>query len=175
MQDSRILSTLQDVPPSLGNRPLPKTPEAGRAGARVFDTCQVGVVLRAVLFVQAVVCVMALYGAHSVWDWVMQVALFTAATLPSALIWLLALCALQRPLARLPLAAQGALGIALGALAALYGCGLLSWTGLVSPAPWLASAACKRASAPTFCSTHSTAPSRSCAPSRPRPRRCSKT
>ena len=29
----------------------------------------------------------------------------------------------------------------LGAAAAIYGCGLLAWTGLVDPAPWLASAA----------------------------------
>ena len=141
MQDSRILSTFQDLPASPGGVPLQQVPAFGPARELVFDTCQVGVVLRAVMFVQAVAWVMALYGAQGVWEWVMQVALFTAATLPSLLIWLLVVCALKRSLARLPMSAQWAAGMLLGAISAIYGCGLLSWTGLVHPAPWLASAA----------------------------------
>lgn len=141
MQDSRILSTFQDLPASPGGVPLQQVPAFGPARELVFDTCQVGVVLRAVMFVQAVAWVMALYGAQGVWEWVMQVALFTAATLPSLLIWLLVVCALKRSLARLPMSAQWAAGMLLGAISAIYGCGLLSCTGLVHPAPWLASAA----------------------------------
>ncbi|UJW81532.1 sensor histidine kinase [Hydrogenophaga sp. SL48] len=141
MRDSRILSTFQDLSSATGALPLSQMPEHQRAEALIFDTCQVGVVLRAVMLVQAVAWVAALYGAHGWWEWVTQVALFTAATLPSVLIWLLAVCALKRPLARLPMPAQWTLGILLGAAAAIYGCGLLAWTGLVDPAPWLASAA----------------------------------
>ena len=63
MQDNEILSTLA-LPPSA----LPAEPAlTGAAGRLVFDACHVGVVLRAVLSVQAVVAVAALYGSA---DWV---------------------------------------------------------------------------------------------------------
>src|SRR5690606_7151832 len=94
-----------------------------------------------VVFVEAVVWVAALYGASSLWAWVNQMAMLTGAALPAVLVWLLAVCAAKRMLARLPMGTQWAVGVALGALAALYGCGLLAWTGLIEPAPWLASAA----------------------------------
>jgi hypothetical protein len=49
MNDSQILSTFQDLPPQ---------PAPGRGeDALVFDACHVGVILRAVLFVVAVVAV----------------------------------------------------------------------------------------------------------------------
>ena len=57
MKDSRILSSFQELPHAAGARPLAEMPEHVRARVQVFDTCQVGVVLRAVLFVQAVVAV----------------------------------------------------------------------------------------------------------------------
>ena len=69
MQDSRILSSFQDLAPAWGTRPLQNMPDPGRGRGRgrglVFDTCQVGVVLRAVLFVESIVWVAALFGAHS--------------------------------------------------------------------------------------------------------------
>jgi two-component system sensor histidine kinase AlgZ len=43
-------------------------------------------------------------------------------------------------LARLPLPVQYGFGVLLGALVGLYGCGMLSLAGLLTPAPWLASA-----------------------------------
>jgi len=55
----------------------------------VFDTCQVGVVLRAVVFVQMVVAVAALFGATTAWGWLSSVALITGAALPATLGWLL--------------------------------------------------------------------------------------
>lgn len=116
-------------------------PELVRSRELVFDTCKVGVVMRAVLFVQAVVAVAALFGAQSWWNWITQMAMFTGAAVPATLVWLLAVCALKQPLGRMPMPAQWVAGSVLGALAALYGCGLLSWMGLVNPAPWLASAA----------------------------------
>jgi len=61
--------------------------------------------------------------------------------LPATLLWLVAACALKKVLARLSRPAQYAAGAALGAVAALYGCALLWLTGVVSTAPWIASAA----------------------------------
>ncbi|MDP2015019.1 MAG: sensor histidine kinase [Hydrogenophaga sp.] len=116
-------------------------PELVRARDLVFDTCKVGVVLRAVLFVQAIAAVVGLFGATTLLSWLTQMALFTGAALPATLLWLLAVCVLKKPLGHLPMPAQWASGVALGALAALYGCGLLVWMGLADPAPWLGSAA----------------------------------
>jgi two-component system sensor histidine kinase AlgZ len=139
MKDSKILSSYQDLHPTIGALPLSDMPEVARE--LVFDTCKVGVVLRAVLFVQAVVAVAALFGAPSAWGWLTQMAVLTGAALPATLGWLLSACAVKKPISRLDMPAQWAVGIVLGALAGLYGCGLLSWMGLVDPAPWLASAA----------------------------------
>lgn len=141
MRDSRILSSFEESSYADATRPLVQMPELARARDLVFDTCKVGVVLRAVLFVQAIVAVVALFGATSVLNWLTQIALFTGAALPATLLWLLAVCALKKHLGYLSMPVQWASGIALGALAALYGCGLLVWMGLTDHAPWLASAA----------------------------------
>ncbi|MBS3910748.1 MAG: sensor histidine kinase [Hydrogenophaga sp.] len=141
MKDSRILSSFQELPHAEGARPLAQMPELVRVRDLVFDTCKAGVVLRAVLFVQAIAAVAGLFGATTVWGWLTQMALFTGAALPATLVWLLTVCALKKPLDGLPIPAQWTAGMALGALAALYGCGLLVWMGLADPAPWLGSAA----------------------------------
>jgi two-component system sensor histidine kinase AlgZ len=107
----------------------------------LFDTCQVGVVLRAVLFVEAVVCVAALFGAQSALGWVAQMGLLTGAALPAVLAWLLAVCALKRVLARRAMPVQWTLSLALGGLSSLYGFGLLVWMGLVGTESWLATIA----------------------------------
>lgn len=109
----------------------------------VFDVCHVGMVLRAVLYVQAVVAVALMFNAASAGDWLLRVATVTAGTLPATLLWLVAGCSLKRPLARLPAAGQVAAGVSLGALAGLCACGALALltTGGDAPAlPWLASA-----------------------------------
>ena len=124
-----------------GMLPLSDMPALQYPRELVFDTCKVGVVLRAVLFVQAAVVVGAMFGAHAVWDWLIQVAVLTGAALPATLVWLLAGCALKKPISRLPMPWQWTVGVTLGALAALYGCALMTWMGLVEPSPWLASAA----------------------------------
>lgn len=111
------------------------------ARANVFDACNVGVVLRAVLFVEAVVGVGAMFGAGQFVDWLLRFALLTGGVLPATLAWLLAACALKTRLARLGTVQQWAAGMALGALAGLYGCGLLVMMNMLEPAPWGASAA----------------------------------
>lgn len=141
MKDSRILSSFQELPHAQGALPLAQMPEFTRARELVFDTCQVGVVLRAVLFVQAAVLVVSLFETSGWRAWMGQMMLLTGAAQPAVVIWLLAVCLLKKPLDRLPQQAQWATAVLLGALAGVYGCALLWWLDLLEPAPWLASAA----------------------------------
>jgi two-component system, LytTR family, sensor histidine kinase AlgZ len=137
MKDSRILSTFQELPHAAGARPLTEMPEYVRARVQVFDTCQVGVVLRAVLFVQAIVAVAALFTASSFLTWGASLAIYTGAALPAVLAWLLAICALKRQLGRMETHWQWTVAVALGAVAGLYGCALVVLTHNL----WFASAA----------------------------------
>jgi two-component system sensor histidine kinase AlgZ len=73
-------------------------------------------------------------------EWLLLAATVTGGALPATLLWLLAACAMKRILGRLGLRTQYAVGMLLGALAALYGCGLLRLTGVIGSSPWLASA-----------------------------------
>lgn len=135
MKDSQILSTFQELAPeSSALAPKP-------AAVPVFDACHVGVMLRAVLFVEAVVAVGAMFGSATFLDWLMRLSLLTGGALPATLVWLIVACSLKKLLARLSSSAQQVVGVALGGVAGLYGCGVLSLVGLLEPAPWLASAA----------------------------------
>ncbi len=109
--------------------------------ASMFDACQVGVVLRAVLFVEAVVAVGAMFGAGAAVDWLLRFSLLTGGALPATLAWLIAACALKARLGRLQPWSQWLAGMTLGAAAGLYGCAMLALMGLLQPAPWWASAA----------------------------------
>ena len=119
---------------------------AQRAPLSVFDVCHVGVVLRALLFVHAVVAVGVLFVASGFSSWMMLFAAGSGVALPGVLLWLLVACACKRPLARLTGAAAPLLAaMALGAVSGLAGFGLtwLSGTsGVDSPEPgrWLAPA-----------------------------------
>lgn len=134
MKESQILSVFNH-PTSASVRNAVPAPVA-----LVFDACHVGVVLRAVLFVQAVMAVAAMFGAVNLMDWLTRLALVTGAALPATLLWLILACVFKKVLARLPHPGQQAAGIALGALAGLYGCAMLAWSGLQQPAPWWGSA-----------------------------------
>ncbi|WP_298923718.1 sensor histidine kinase [uncultured Ramlibacter sp.] len=131
MKDSQILSAFSDLP-----RQAPVRPPR----ALVFDACQVGVILRAVLFVEGVMMVGAMFGAAGFLEWLARVAVLSGAALPATLAWLIVACSLKRLLERLPAAGQQAFGVCLGMLAGLYGCGLLAVVGFVGPVPWVASA-----------------------------------
>lgn len=130
MKDSEILSTFLE-------------PDAQPAApALVFDACQLGVVVRAVLFVELVLAIGALFGVASPAEWVLRLAILTAAALPGVLAWLVLACAGKTLVARLPARWQQIAGIGLGALAGLVGCAMLVVAGLpLGRAPWLASAA----------------------------------
>ena len=195
MRDTQILSAFHE--------PLPQVVAMEPGRVLVFDACHVGVVLRAVLFVESVVAVGAMFGSVNAVDWLTRLSLLTGGALPATLAWLIVACSFKKLLARLPANAQFAAGVGMGALAGLYGCGVLALVGLADSMPWLASAFSGAMLAallvtalilrargttpaattarlaelqsrirPHFCSTRSTAPSRWCAPSRPRPRPC---
>ncbi|NJM43923.1 MAG: histidine kinase [Brachymonas sp.] len=106
----------------------------------VFDACHVGVILRAVLAVQGLIAVGVMFVTSDALTWIRQLAVVTGGALPATLLWLVVACALKRPLHHLPIYGQWTAGMALGALAGLYGCGMLAFVGFVQPAPWLASA-----------------------------------
>lgn len=111
-----------------------------RSRSALFDACQVGVVLRTVLFVELVVGVVALFVTPAVTDWLLLVATVTGGALPGVLLWLVCSCALKKVLSRLSERLQYLAGVTLGAVSGLYGCALLRLTGVLVAAPWLASA-----------------------------------
>ena len=136
MQDTQILST----PPL----PTDRGRSAGGTAPRralVFDACQVGVVLRAVLFVEVVMGVGAMYGAGDPLEWLSTLALLTGGALPATLVWLITACSLKTVLQRLPTVQQYIAGVVLGALAGAYACGMLALVARPATPPWVASAA----------------------------------
>jgi len=109
--------------------------------ALLFDACHVGVVLRVVLFVQAVGGVGVMFGTADPLDWLLRFSLLTGGMLPATLAWLIAGCAFKRRLSRLKVRHQWLAGLLMGAAAGVYGCSLLALTGLAQPAAWWASGA----------------------------------
>ena len=132
MKDTQILSAFQEL--------ASETQALAPAPVLVFDACQVGVVLRAVLFVELAIAAAVMFDSHGPLEWLGRLSLVTGAALPAVLAWLLLACMAKRLLARQRPAVQYLLAVLLGALAALYGCGVLALSGLVSEPPWLASA-----------------------------------
>jgi two-component system sensor histidine kinase AlgZ len=132
MKDTQILSAFQELAPA----PSPAVPTR----VLVFDACHVGVVLRAVLFVELVVAVGAMFGAGTFMEWLIRLSVLTGGALPATLVWLISACSLKQGLARLNPVAQQVAGITLGAIAGLYGCGVLYFVGLLETAPWVACA-----------------------------------
>ena len=118
MQETQILST-----PSPAATATPKR-------ALVFDACHAGVVLRAVLFVEAVAGVGAMFATETPAQWLAVLALLTGGVLPATLAWLLVACSLKVWLQRLSIAQQYTAGVLLGALAGLLAGAMLA---LVQP------------------------------------------
>ncbi|MFI0545911.1 MAG: sensor histidine kinase [Brachymonas sp.] len=65
---------------------------------RIFDTCKVGIVLRAVLGLEAVAGSLMLFGAQDFWSWFFDVSSLTVGMMPAALLWLLTVCAMKNRL-----------------------------------------------------------------------------
>jgi two-component system, LytTR family, sensor histidine kinase AlgZ len=135
MKEPEILSTLQL--PASALSPPGAVPEVR---VLVFDACHVGVVLRAVWFVFAVVGVGLLFVHPLGWHWLLELAALTAVVQPAVLLWLSLGCALKTHLGRWPLFGQVAAGVALGALAGVFAAGLWAWLDLGDAPRWLAAA-----------------------------------
>ncbi|MCW7538658.1 histidine kinase [Aquabacterium sp. A7-Y] len=98
----------------------------GAAGASAlalspFDACHVGVVMRAVLFVHAVLAIGVSFVASDVWTWLLAFAQGAAVAMPGTLLWLVVACMLKRPLARVSEPGQWLVATGLGALCGFYG------------------------------------------------------
>ena len=130
MEDTQILSSFGEL----------ARPPAALAAAPplVFDACHVGVMLRAVLFVQAVLGIGTMFGAGSLLEWFQHLILLSSGVLPATLIWLLAACSLKRLLERMRTQVQYLAGVSLGALCGVYALAMLSMLGLLGATPWLA-------------------------------------
>jgi len=118
-----------------------------RSAPLTFDVCHIGVVLRAVLFVHAVMAIGVMFVAADASEWLGQMAGGSAVALPGVLLWLLVACLLKRPLAGWPEAAQWGGAMVLGAAGGAFG-RMLGWLSGVEPdgsmrwlAPMLAGAA----------------------------------
>ncbi len=104
-----------------------------------FDVCHIGVILRAVLGVEALIGLNLMFVAREPVHWFIQMAACTAVALPALLFWLLLACQLKFLLARLPSWGSLMAASVLGA-----GCAGLGWAAaqfsriemLASPALW---------------------------------------
>ena len=136
MKEPAILSVPSQIADTViapGEPPAPAQP-------RPFDTCHAGVVLRVVLFVEAMTGVAATFFASSPADWAERLAVATGGVLPATLAWLVVACSLKHVMLRLPTAGQQLLGALLGALAGLGACGILVLALPSGRAPWIGSA-----------------------------------
>ena len=140
MKDTQILSAFQELELKTPQEIEVQSALRQSSLSMVFDACHLGVVLRAVLFVQAAVAVGAMYGAVDFMDWLTRLSLLAGGALPATLVWLIAACSLKKKLAGLSQNMQYTVGILLGAVAGLYGCAMLAMVGLIDPPAWLASA-----------------------------------
>ena len=92
----------------------PAPPVARRTA--VPPLCETGVILRTLLFVQAVVAVAAGFGAGDVADWLERTALGAAVAVPATLAWLVVACSITGALARVAVSARLAGVAVLGGL-----------------------------------------------------------
>ncbi len=123
-----------------GYQPIDQAgPSAPIGSGGVFDICHVGMVLRAVLFVEAVLVLGIAFIDDGFADAGLRLALGSAMALPSLLLWLTLACALRRQLARLEPGGQWLASAVLGAACAALGWALMQWASLgqFKLAPWL--------------------------------------
>ncbi|MEO8280429.1 MAG: histidine kinase [Ideonella sp.] len=104
----------------------------------VFDVCHVGMVLRAVLFVETVLALGIAFIDDGFAEAGLRLALGSAMALPALLLWLSLACSLRRQLARLGQGGQWVAAAALGAACAAIAWALLQWAslGLFSVVAW---------------------------------------
>ena len=111
----------------------PMADERSRVQAQTaasFDVCHPALALRAVVLVQAVLAVVALGLTENLAGWGARQATLAFGGVAGTLLWLVAVCALRRPLQALSAALRATLVLMLGALAALAAWWPLLWAGL---------------------------------------------
>ncbi|MFO1227760.1 sensor histidine kinase [Roseateles sp.] len=121
-RESIELSTLLGFAPTqVKAAPMPTLFDPGRE----FDVCHVGLVLRAVLGVQACLALGTAMASQNLGQWFALLSTGTVVTMFGLLTWLLAVCGFKRVLGRLGEGGQWLLLTGLGAL-----CGLFGWVAL---------------------------------------------
>jgi two-component system, LytTR family, sensor histidine kinase AlgZ len=86
-----------------------------------LSVCHTGVVLRVMLGMLVIVWLTSWFGANSFEVWLQRWVHACVGAVPACLLWLVAICGLQRHLAHRPLAIQQTVAAAIGALAGAYG------------------------------------------------------
>jgi two-component system, LytTR family, sensor histidine kinase AlgZ len=126
-----------------GSTVLEGQAESRAPSTALFDVCHAGVVLRALLFVHALVAVGAMFVATTLTAWSSLFAVGSSMALPGVLMWLVVTCASKRALARLSPGLAGAAVIALGGASAVAGWSLplLAGAYAVESVRWFAPAA----------------------------------
>jgi two-component system sensor histidine kinase AlgZ len=102
--------------------------------AAAFDVCHPALALRAVLLVQALLAVAALAAGGPLAAWLARQAATSFAGLAATLLWLVVVCALRRPLARVSSATRAGMVLGVGGLAAALAWLPLAWAAL-APEP----------------------------------------
>ncbi len=109
--------------------------------AAAFDVCHPALALRALLLVQAVLMIVALADASSMADWAARQAALSFGGLTGTLLWLVSICALQRPLRGAEVPMRATFVLVVGAVAALFGWWPLWWAGVAGDGGALRAAA----------------------------------
>ncbi len=99
--------------------------------AAAFDVCHPALALRALLLVQLALLPVGLAGAAQLGTWWAEQAVLAFGSVMATGLWLVVVCALRRPLQRLPSAGRAATVMGLGAAAAAAAWAPLAWAGFV--------------------------------------------
>jgi two-component system sensor histidine kinase AlgZ len=115
--------------------PLLEQKAADRERARgALDVCSGTLSLRAVLAVQAVLAIGVLLATPRPAEWMARQAAAAFVGVGATVLWLVAVCALKRPLSRLGAPPRAAALMAVGGAASLLAWWPLAWAGLGEPA-----------------------------------------
>lgn len=124
---SSVMPSLMD---SVWLEPNARAVRSQVQGGDAFNVCHVGVVLRTVVFVHAVVALGLLFTNRTPLGWLESFSVAVGLVLPGVLCWLSMACLAKGWLARMSATQQWLLSGALGAVAAWLSWALGQWSGL---------------------------------------------
>ena len=131
-----VTPAIAPVSPPVSPPVIAPVTKSGGADARMsttFDTCHTGVVMRALLFVEAVLALGSVFAAADLFDWLARLSVLTAGAFPATLGWLVLVCLSKTLLARWTPLLQMIFGAIAGALAGLAAVIILSGIGFAAP------------------------------------------